>query len=109
MGIFGNRGGGDSTRTAAATADAARAANGISSRSRTVRGANGQTTALRRRRRSVDNFKDAQYALESSDDEPADDGRTRRNSNAGMANGADADGSGFPAIDGYTVVGRIGE
>ncbi|PIA18732.1 Pkinase-domain-containing protein [Coemansia reversa NRRL 1564] len=109
MGIFSNRSGGDTTRTTTTAVNAACTGNGLSSRSRTVRGANGQTTALRRRRRSVDNFKDAQYALESSDDEPVDDGRTRRNSNAGISDGADADGGGFPAIDGYTVVGRIGE
>ncbi|KAJ2162304.1 MAPK-activated protein kinase Srk1 [Coemansia sp. RSA 552] len=69
----------------------------------------GSADATRRRRRSVDGLKGAQYALDSSsDDEPATT-HARRNSNAGVTRGADGDGSGFPAIDGYTVMAKIGE
>ncbi|KAJ2129788.1 hypothetical protein IW136_005738, partial [Coemansia sp. RSA 678] len=64
----------------------------------------------RRRRRSVDNFKETQFAVESSsDDDRVIVGRERRNSNAGTSRGADVDGNGFPAIEGYEVLSRIGE
>ncbi|KAJ1758941.1 MAPK-activated protein kinase Srk1 [Coemansia sp. RSA 2523] len=64
----------------------------------------------RRRRRSVDNFKETQFAVESSsDDDRVIVGRGRRNSNAGTSRGADVDGNGFPAIEGYEVLSRIGE
>ncbi|KAJ2436696.1 hypothetical protein IWW46_005651, partial [Coemansia sp. RSA 2440] len=63
----------------------------------------------RRRRRSVDNFKETQFAVESSsDDDRVIVGRGRRNSNAGTSRGADVDGNGFPAIEGYEVLSRIG-
>ncbi|KAJ2848388.1 MAPK-activated protein kinase Srk1 [Coemansia brasiliensis] len=77
------------------------------SNGRASKGKSGSST-IRRRRRSVDNFKEAQYALESSDDDQIT-GRTRRNSNAGISRGVDADGNGFPAVEGFTVLNRIGE
>ncbi|KAJ1898379.1 MAPK-activated protein kinase Srk1 [Kickxella alabastrina] len=67
-----------------------------------------------RRRRSIGELKNSMYSLESSDEEDSQQqntaaGRQRRNSNAGVNAKGDADGNGFPTIDGYTVMGRIGE
>ncbi|KAJ2298790.1 MAPK-activated protein kinase Srk1, partial [Coemansia sp. RSA 2706] len=90
MGIFNNSNG---------SGDAA-------SRSRTVKGS--KSGGIRRRRRSVDNLKETPYSLESSDDDQAG-ARARRNSNAGISHGANADSNGFPAIEGYAVISRIGE
>ncbi|KAJ2591763.1 MAPK-activated protein kinase Srk1 [Coemansia sp. RSA 1722] len=67
-----------------------------------------------RRRRSISQLKTSLYALDSSTDEEIEETkhnsvRQRRNSNAGIAAIGDADGSGFPTIEGYTVLGRVGE
>ncbi|KAJ1800658.1 MAPK-activated protein kinase Srk1 [Coemansia sp. RSA 2399] len=70
------------------------------------------SASSRRRRRSIDGGKNTKHLAESSDDEAMTGGGhrpSRRNSNAGMNSGADAGRNGFPSIDGYTVLSRIGE
>ncbi|KAJ2597148.1 MAPK-activated protein kinase Srk1 [Coemansia sp. RSA 1804] len=72
---------------------------------------NGKQSAGRRRRRSIDGAKNARHLGESSDEETGADGRrrNRRNSNSGIGSGTDTGRTGFPAIEGYTVLSRIGE
>lgn len=75
-----------------------------------------------RRRRSIGGIRDMLYNLESSSDEEAVDTNKKASgssANSGTGNkprrisitGAvsDADSNGFPSIDGYTVLSRIGE
>ncbi|KAJ2780835.1 MAPK-activated protein kinase Srk1 [Coemansia interrupta] len=70
-----------------------------------------------RRRRSIGELKGALYSLEGGeiDEEDEDEkmqsvaNRQRRKSNAGFTAIGDADGNGFPTIEGYSVVSRIGE
>ncbi|KAJ2475712.1 MAPK-activated protein kinase Srk1, partial [Coemansia sp. RSA 2320] len=124
MGIFSNRNS-DSSKAAMATRQAAnsRAAQPASVdiedmdiRSKTF-GTTNSLTGTSRRRRSIGGLKEMLYTLESSSDDEntAEQAATktrstnRRNSNAGVTHGADAQGNGFPAIEGYTVVSRIGE
>ncbi|KAJ2724992.1 MAPK-activated protein kinase Srk1 [Coemansia sp. Benny D115] len=72
----------------------------------------------RRRRKSIGGFKETTvYTLDSSgsDEEPEaaktqQGGRHQRsNSNAGLVARANLDSNGYPSIEGYTVMGRIGE
>ncbi|KAJ2377923.1 MAPK-activated protein kinase Srk1 [Coemansia sp. RSA 2607] len=72
-----------------------------------------------RRRRSIGELKGALYSLEGGDTDEDDQdedekmqsvaNRQRRKSNAGFTAIGDADGNGFPTIEGYTVLSRIGE
>ncbi|KAJ1730999.1 MAPK-activated protein kinase Srk1 [Coemansia biformis] len=110
MGIFGTRHN-DSVHVAQAEAVESR---GPETRSKTLRGSRTGAGVSRRRRCSIGNVQEPSHALESSDEEcvaagNAGTGQARQNSNAGAARGADADSNGYPAIDGYTVIGRIGE
>ncbi|KAJ1723814.1 MAPK-activated protein kinase Srk1 [Coemansia erecta] len=70
-----------------------------------------------RRRRSIGELKGALYSLEDNDIDSEDEdekmhsvaNRQRRKSNAGFTAIGDTDGNGFPTIEGYTVLSRIGE
>ncbi|KAJ2828906.1 MAPK-activated protein kinase Srk1 [Coemansia erecta] len=107
MGIFSNNNNNSTGAGRTAAASRGGQTNGeIAARGRAAKGAK---TIARRRRRSVDNFKETQFATENSSDDDRVAGRARRNSNAGISRGADVDGNGFPAIEGYTVLNRIGE
>ncbi|KAJ2331807.1 hypothetical protein GGI00_003088, partial [Coemansia sp. RSA 2681] len=117
MGIFSNRSSGDSskagvtTRRGAQQAAAAAVAEieDMDIRSKTF-GTTNSLTGRGRRRRSISGLKETLYMLESSDEddneaaEQAVKSRSnnRRNSNAGITHGADAEGNGFPSIEGYT-------
>ncbi|KAJ2527827.1 hypothetical protein EV175_007512, partial [Coemansia sp. RSA 1933] len=93
MGLFNNNG---STAAAAAAAPRSQMDSGTS----------------RSRRRSIDGGKNIRGNLDSSDDEAMMAGGhkpSRRNSNSGMNRGAEAGRGGYPAIEGYTVLERIGE
>ncbi|KAJ2717332.1 MAPK-activated protein kinase Srk1 [Coemansia spiralis] len=112
MGIFGNR-----LNDGVHVAPAAQAEyRGPETRSKTIRGSRDTSGVSRRRRCSIGSIKEQHFAPESSSDEEftagaggAGAGHARGTSNAGPARGADADGNGYPSIDGYTVIGRIGE
>ncbi|KAJ2554288.1 MAPK-activated protein kinase Srk1 [Coemansia sp. RSA 1933] len=96
MGLFNNNG---STAAAAAATAAAPRSQMDSGTSRS-------------RRRSIDGGKNIRGNLDSSDDEAmmAEGHKpNRRNSNSGMNRGAGAGRGGYPAIEGYTVLERIGE
>ncbi|KAJ2064764.1 MAPK-activated protein kinase Srk1 [Coemansia sp. S146] len=125
MGIFSNRSSGDSSKASATTyrATGRRGAQQMAAveiedmdiRSKTF-GTTNSLTGGGRRRRSISGLKETLYMLESSDEddsaaEQAANTRSnnRRNSNAGVTHGADAEGNGFPSIEGYTVISRIGE
>ncbi|KAJ2769933.1 MAPK-activated protein kinase Srk1 [Coemansia nantahalensis] len=116
MGIFGNRL--DNNVQVAPAAPAAPAERrGPETRSKTVRGSRNGAGVSRRRRCSISSIKEPHSALDCSDEEltaaaagaAATAANVRAGSNAGAARGVDADGNGYPAIDGYTVTGRIGE
>ncbi|KAJ2357231.1 hypothetical protein H4S02_012583 [Coemansia sp. RSA 2611] len=125
MGIFSNRSSGDSSKAGATNyrATGRRAAQEMTAveiedmdiRSKTF-GTTNSLTGRGRRRRSISGLKETLYMLESSDEDDSaaeqaakTRSNNRRNSNAGVTHGADAEGNGFPAIEGYTVISRIGE
>ncbi|KAJ2909105.1 MAPK-activated protein kinase Srk1, partial [Coemansia aciculifera] len=121
MGIFSNRSSGDSSKSGVTTRRGAQATpvtveiEDIDIRSKTF-GTTNSLTGGGRRRRSIGGLKETLYMVDSSSEddgaaEQASKSRTnnRRNSNAGITHGADAEGNGFPSIEGYTVISRIGE